>query len=387
MTKNVFVEPTREEWEKLLLLSKEFHKNKPWLSLETNYFTIENPENGEFALCQLMGSNNQEFGILLFKNSDYFGALEQYFDMIEQAQNPGFMYCYDGLILSYENREDLSKKDLDLIKNSEVKFRGKNAWPVFRSLANGMYPWDISSEEARFLYNVLEQTMILQQEYEKDKKIIGKDNNLVRYFDKNEKVWKNKYFDLSQPRPEEERNKIELNDIAVQKIKKDAKKIGEWAIDVFFIPEATQSEDGERPFFPYVMFIVDVKSGMILGQTLTKVQKGEEDFNDYLLELFEQTQKYPKVISFIDYEVEDLFGDLADALDISLKHKKSIPLLEDARNEFFKVQDKPSADLVFEVLQQVTGITDPEELMQYLESVPQEEIMKMIMGAGDLDID
>ncbi len=44
-----------------------------------------------------------------------------------------------------------------IIKKLGLKFRGRDAWPVFRSHVPGYYPWHLNQDEARFLRIALER--------------------------------------------------------------------------------------------------------------------------------------------------------------------------------------------------------------------------------------
>lgn len=48
-------------------------------------------------------------------------------------------------------RSDLRTEDHAVIRKLGIAFRGKNAWPQFRSLLPGYIPWFLTEPEARFL--------------------------------------------------------------------------------------------------------------------------------------------------------------------------------------------------------------------------------------------
>ena len=51
---------------------------------------------------------------------------------------------------SFEDREQLDKRDREVIKELGLKFRGRNAWPMFRSYRPSLFPWFLESGEVLF---------------------------------------------------------------------------------------------------------------------------------------------------------------------------------------------------------------------------------------------
>jgi hypothetical protein len=53
------------------------------------------------------------------------------------------------LQLSFEDRDQLEPKDRATIKELGLKFRGRQAWPMFRSFRPGYFPWHLDAAEVR----------------------------------------------------------------------------------------------------------------------------------------------------------------------------------------------------------------------------------------------
>ena len=66
-----------------------------------------------------------------------------------------------NLQASFENREVLEGEDRGIIRQLGLKFRGRNAWPMFRSYRPGFFPWLIDSHEAELLTCALEQVLVV----------------------------------------------------------------------------------------------------------------------------------------------------------------------------------------------------------------------------------
>ena len=70
-------------------------------------------------------------------------------------------FGFPCLLTSFENRQDLEASDLSLIRSFGLTFRGRNAWPQFRSHRRGWYPWRLDGAEVAFLAEVIQQAVVV----------------------------------------------------------------------------------------------------------------------------------------------------------------------------------------------------------------------------------
>ena len=61
------------------------------------------------------------------------------------------------LMASFGNKADQQKQDLDIITQLGLKFKGRHAWPLFRSYEPGYFPWYLTQAHVRFLALALER--------------------------------------------------------------------------------------------------------------------------------------------------------------------------------------------------------------------------------------
>src|SRR5690242_13104337 len=67
------------------------------------------------------------------------------------------------LTISFVDREFLERPDLAVIRSLGLRFRGRGAWPWFRSQQPGYLPWYLDQEEAVFRQHALGQAMQVAQ--------------------------------------------------------------------------------------------------------------------------------------------------------------------------------------------------------------------------------
>ena len=63
-------------------------------------------------------------------------------------ESPEIQQIQDGWLLCFDNREDLTKQERELLKENNIKCRGKNAWPNIRRyelISSDIWPSILSS--------------------------------------------------------------------------------------------------------------------------------------------------------------------------------------------------------------------------------------------------
>ena len=122
-------------------------------------FAVINPQNGDMGYCSILGAGRTEFGLGIFLgNKGYRRYLSL---MAEEPSSQDFdeTIMSPMLTMLFANREDLQKEDLEVIRSLGLRFRGRGAWPLFRSQKPGYPPWFLDGEEAIFLTAAIEQAL------------------------------------------------------------------------------------------------------------------------------------------------------------------------------------------------------------------------------------
>ena len=171
------------------------------------------------------------------------------------------MFIQDALSCTFDDREDLDKKDLAVIRSLGLKFRGRNEWPCFRDYTPGMIPWFLNGPQCVTLTHVLHQAAQVALECKKAKTtdILFRpdDELLLRVPEKTTDglAWTSRF--MHETEEGMEFAEITLSDeLMTQKLKKlPIRKKESWELDQFYLPMPVQ--DRERPYFPRMLAIVD----------------------------------------------------------------------------------------------------------------------------------
>ena len=263
--------PTTQEWKRLYQAMIEIKKMAPWGYFEeSDLFVVEDPETNEVGFVSIMGAYGDHYGISLYiGEKGLWGYLDLTDTGVEEFDRQLFFET-PQLQASIENREELHDTDRELIKELGLSFRGKKAWPLFRSFRPGYFPWYLTDTEARFLTHALEQLIEIAPHFEKDPEYFNtgkKDALFMRKATlKGKKLsWKNSYYEIKLPEGVSLRSNVDVNIMQhVQDMPSNGKTL---EID-FFITTAPIQEQIERPFFPYAVIMLDHEKDIIVGHDM-----------------------------------------------------------------------------------------------------------------------
>jgi hypothetical protein len=326
-------EITLNEWKSLYELSLKFKALACWEWMEdSDIFGVQNPADGEIGYCCVLGSLGEVFALNVYTGTE---GLEIYQKMQrgEFYSTPMDIYFVQKcLMASFDNKKDLDKKDLNIIEELGLKFRGKHAWPMFRNYHPGCVPWFLTKEEVIFLTVALEQAIIVAERFKENPDLLTpakKGTYFVRVPEKKENklIWKDKWL---KPVPLKKEEKILpfVDEERLKKIKKEVKK-GQniWEIDYFYSPDPVYDKRGERPYYPLTFLCIDGRSHMPLS---TDILKNTEigDFRENFLYLIESLKFMPGIIVTTREDVKELFEPVAKALGIRIEIVEYIKAME-----------------------------------------------------------
>ncbi len=331
-----------QEWKQLFAAAIEFKKTEAWAWMDDDQiFGVQNPENGEIGYCCIMGALGELFGLGVYVGTD---GLEAYHDI--QAGRTGredLLYTQDCLLASFEDRKLLDSEDLAIIKKLGLKFRGRNAWPVFRSHVPGYYPWHLNQGEARFLTTALErgrEVALMIREDETLLKKVKKGLYLVQVSraEGDGVVWETRHL-----KPAALREKVQrevppdvITEADLQRLRgKKVQRGMTWEADLFFAPMPVREGKG-RPFFPYVMLVVDRYSGLVLECEIVPHPAHLSAFQKGLFELLERGASLPEQVLLSKSDLQRLLEPITGSLNITSRVVNRLEAIEDARTSLFE---------------------------------------------------
>lgn len=258
------------EWFALYQAAMQVKAMAPWEWMsEDDLFGVQHPTIDEIGFVSVMGSLGEHYAVAVYLGPKglygFWGLHENEPKLVAED-----LFKIPQLQASFEDRNELTKQDRDLIKELGLKFRGRQAWPMFRSIRPGYFPWYLESAEAQLLTSALTQVLDVAPRFKENPDLLtpGDDDAYLVRIQQEEAdgmVWSDTIMTVALPPPESISIAMDLE--ALEQLKQAAPGHGRMEIDLFMLP-AQIGEQGTRPYYTYVLLIVDAASGMILGNDL-----------------------------------------------------------------------------------------------------------------------
>jgi hypothetical protein len=263
--------PTLDEWRKLYQAAIRFKEVAPWdWMAETDVFGVRDPETDETGFVSIMGALGEHLALAVYLGSEGLYGFWT-FQQIADSAPPEALFGIPHLQASFEDRGTLSTKDRDTIKELGLKFRGRQAWPMFRSYRPGFFPWYLEAAEARLLTHALDQAVEVTPRFKENPDMLdtaGDTSYLVRVPREQggALVWEERVEIISPPDPEPIPIDMDLDALeAVRQLPRSRQVL---EMDFFTLLTSAAEERGARPYFPHVLLVVDSYSGFVFCSEL-----------------------------------------------------------------------------------------------------------------------
>jgi hypothetical protein len=122
---------------------------------------VQDPITGEIGFIHVLGQGGEHFGISRYPGAEGLRVLRflREGDIDDPASGAEVLLNSTQMQVSWEDKEELDRRDKQLVKDLGLKYRGSQAWPQFRSYEPSLYPWFLSKEQASTLLVALEQSV------------------------------------------------------------------------------------------------------------------------------------------------------------------------------------------------------------------------------------
>jgi hypothetical protein len=345
-----------QDWSALYDAALAFKDLRCWEWMyDSDLFGVQDPDTGEVGYCCVLGNLGEVFALNVYLGAeglDSYWALHELapdldFDEEEDEEDAelddpdasdltpldsplaavGIMNRQRCLMASFEERSDLDKEDLSVIRKLGLKFRGKQAWPLFRDYSPGFYPWFLTlRSEVRFLTLALQQAKELALRMKENPDLlIPPDDDDERYLVRvrQDGQWR----DTWQIAPEYEPPRIVpvIDEEALRQLQHShLPRQGEWEADCLPLPMPVK--EGARPFFPYG-FIVLSGEGMPLGLELLKPGALEQGVPEKFMGMVRGVGRLPQVLRVASDEAFALLEPVATRLGVTIEQIDDLPAL------------------------------------------------------------
>jgi hypothetical protein len=341
--------PTISDWKALYEAALEFKEIEAWTWMyDSDVFGVQDPVSGEIGYCCVMGALGEMFALAVYLGSE---GLESYMQVASEppqisAEALETMLMQKCLMASFGSRKELTKEDRQVIKSLGLKFRGRTAWPLFRSYRPAYHPWYLTADEARFLTLALQQAREVCPRFREDPTLFDLPNEelwFVRVSEETEEglSWKDAWLEPALLE-EEEIPTVPIDELRLARLKKAAPLMEAiWEMDFFLSPSAVQEKKGERPYYPFMTMTVDHGSGFIFGTDLASPGTYLEEFPERFLAIAERLKRQPIEVWVKKEDAYDLLEPITSRLGIELYLVDELEALEEARTALGRFMGAP----------------------------------------------
>ncbi|MCX5999052.1 MAG: hypothetical protein NTU41_05510 [Chloroflexi bacterium] len=328
-------EPGKTDWAELYQAATEFRQAAPWTWMRNeDLFAVENPADGQAGYCSILGMGKEEYGLGMFLGED---GLRSYLNLVSGEESPEWedQAMIPKLTMLLADRADLQKKDIDVIRSLGLRFRGRNAWLLFRSQKPGYAPWFLDKEEAVFLTAAIQQALVVAGQV-RDRRV-----DLSQKEAEGEVLtccyrhghWLQEW----RRRPGESHGSaasLETADVVNEarlRLLRGAKKqtSQSWEFDIFLMPLHI-TPPSSTPYYPLCFLLMDKRSGFIIGTETTDPWLSTSEKQEKVIESLEKAKLLPRSIWVKSDRIAGIVKPVAKSLGIDVR-VGSLPMLEEAK--------------------------------------------------------
>jgi hypothetical protein len=181
-------------------------------------------------------------------------------------EDPASVFHVPQLMASFEDRSRLEARDIEQIRRLGLSYRGKGAWPLFRSYRPGYHPWFLTLDEVKMLSIALEQTLVIATRAREDISLLepdDEDSYLVRIPEasRDQTIWKDRQMTFQV---EPFQIKPNLDQALFDEVIAMEQSGSEFEFDFLPAPVLIGIK-GTRPRWPHVLIVVEADSGLVVG--------------------------------------------------------------------------------------------------------------------------
>lgn len=333
--------PSREQWIRLYEAMAKVKDLAPWQWMsEADLFGVQDPETGEVYYVSVMGELGEHFAVAAYPGAEGLNG----FWVMNQGileESPEVFVLVPQLQASFEDRSQLNDQDRQLIKSLGYKFRGRQAWPLFRSYRPAYMPWYLEAAEATVLALILEQVLEVATRFREDRQLLEVTSaatylvRIARTAD-GAMVWEDRRMAVTFPPAPSITIEMEAPLLAYLKGLPRSKVDVEIGVIMFPVPIR---ESGSRPYFPFMILAVEARNGLILGNELLDAREGMDamwgQVTLSVAKALARWQIVPRTMKVSNPLVEGLLQPLAAELGSRVRVVPRLRVLDEARDELF----------------------------------------------------
>ncbi|MFP3880622.1 MAG: DUF6930 domain-containing protein [Dehalococcoidia bacterium] len=338
-------QPSHSDWSALYQVAITFKSSAPWKWVDNEYlFAVENPVDGEVGYCSILGSGGQEFGLGMLVGEQGYHRFTDILKAEDETQDFEAGVKAPSISLLFVDRDVLQKEDREVIRSLGLRFRGRNAWPFFRSQKPGYIPWFLEKEEATLLTTAIHQALAVASSVqngnldpwarERDSAILTRCYRDDRWTEE----WRKPPTGRTHGQETDKEDIGPVQEAELQLVSSWAEAYsGVWELDIFALPMpvAPTASEADRPYYPLCFLAVERKLGLVVAVNITNPWLTTSEKRNQLIQIFKKANQLPSEVRIKSDKLRGTVEPITDALGIKIR-VASLPMLQQAKAHLYE---------------------------------------------------
>ena len=323
-----------EQWKELYEVATRLKEMKPWEKFwDLDIIGIREGAEEDTTFYSILGHGGGCYGIVVYEG--YQGLNDFMMITLQEKMNlpvDYVMFSQKNLTCYWGNRDELTEKQRNNIKEMGYKYRGKNQWLYFLSFESGYYPYNLDQDEVVRMTNYFLNLELALQYYESVQVDVDFENGEMYYFEfgPDKKTWN--FGAKPLPFTSFQFGKLIITD---EELLDDLAKVPKCdailEADIAVLGVSVNDKKYKRPANPASCMIADAASGMMLKCEL------QEPDNDAIVSLAEELIGFifqygaPKEIRVSNILVEAGLEQICETCDVKLRRVRKLQAIEEFR--------------------------------------------------------
>ncbi|MBR5228348.1 MAG: hypothetical protein IKV96_00755 [Firmicutes bacterium] len=287
---------------------------------EVDLAEIHLPGDKEPYYCCISGMYELPKGISIYKGHRGLVSFTHYLNTMDLPEYIGESKraCLE---CTWGARGDLRKRDMEILKSCERKYRGAEAWPLFRKHETGYEPWYLRTDEAEILARVLEELAKAAEQ------LVLNDNVTVmtagcrigRRFDFEAAQYVNEFLPPVEKIEAVTEGYMITDEVLIRRLKKKPVTTGAIEFDMPYLPMSVKGTGKDpRSFFPRMCIVCDLEKQALTEQYMVSRNDDPRDVGLGIMVHHIEEKGRPTKVFVRDPELYGIVAHLCNSLDIEV---------------------------------------------------------------------
>jgi len=282
-----------------------------------------------------MGKGGECYAIAAYDGLD---SIKGFFEMAYSNEVPGrqLIRYQNNVMRNYGNRDELTTKERNIIKELGLKFRGKNNWIYFRTFESGYAPYMPDKDEVLKFTKILKHVYMAMEVLNKGMNIdFQNGKTLMRKFDDENNQWVNSEETVIMPNMDYP-VPILKDELLINRLKNQRQDDSILELDIAYLNSTINDRGYDKPLIPRLCMLVDAREGLVLSQNMVTPEYNDIDV------VFETVINYiiqrgrPKNIVVRDAYMASILIDLCEQTGIEVIESSKLHTIDQVVESFYQ---------------------------------------------------